>query len=316
MKKLIAAAALLVVVATIFIVLQSPTASSPHSEYMVVYDRAGLLAEIPVDAQRIISMAPAITFTLIDLGIADKIIAVDTHSAALLYPEMQDIPTVAMMNPDVESIAMLQPDLIIASEITLVGDVANDPFAQLRQMGVGVAYILPSTTIAEIKDDLRFVAQITNRSEEGERLIDIMQNEIEQITAAIAELSPSPINVYFEISPAPFMYSFGSGVFMNEMLELVGGRNIFAEVDGWLVVENESVVSANPDVIFTDVNFIDDPISEILERPGWQAMNAVANRRVYLLDGTHTSLPTHRITSGLLQMANALHNLDIDIEND
>jgi len=316
MKKFIFIAALLIVIVSTFMTIQLLTVISPHGEHISVYDRAGLRAEIPVDVQRIVSMAPAITLTLIDLGLADKIIAIDTHSAALLYPEMQDIPAVAMMNPDVESIVMLQPDLIIASEITLVGDAANDPFVQLRAMGIGVAYILPSTTIAEIKDDLRFVAQITHRSEEGERLIEIMQHEIEQITTAIAELSPSPVSVYFEISPAPFMYSFGSGVFMNEMLELVGGRNIFAEVNGWLVVENESVVSANPHVIFTDVNFIDDPVSEILARPGWDAVNAVAGRRVYLLDGAYTSLPTHRITNGLLQMANALHGLDIDIEND
>jgi len=316
MKKIVAVVAILAVVISTFLVVQLPTVPSIQSEHIVVYDRAGLRAEISADIQRIVSISPAITFILIDLGLSDKIIALDTNSAEMLYPDMQDLPALQMMNPNIESIAMLQPDLILASSITLVGDVANDPFTQLRAMGVGVAYIPASPTVAAIEDDIRFIAKITGQSEAGERLVEIMKHEILRITSAVAELSTEPISIYFEISPAPFMYSFGSGVYLNEMLELIGGRNIFADVDGWLVVENESVVSANPSVIFTDVNFTDDPVGEILSRPGWDAVSAVANRRVYFIDNSYTSHPNHRITRGMAQMASLLHGVDIDIEND
>jgi iron complex transport system substrate-binding protein len=215
------------------------------------------------------------------------------------------MPTIDMMNLEVESMIALNPDFVFTSGIVMMGDEENDPLSPLKDLGIGVAYIPSSDTIEGIKEDLRFVAAVTDTREVGEQLIATMVRELEEIAALIDD-EVRPI-VYFEISPAPDMFSFGADTFQHAMLVLSGGENIFADVSGWIPVEAESVISANPEVIFTSVNFIDDPVAEILSRPGFEGVDAVVHERVYYIDNDYMSIPTHHITRAMLEMVQHLH---------
>ena len=270
-------------------------------------DRAGFEITVPKEINRIITMAPSITLTLIDLGLGDKIVAMDTQSAMILEPN-PDMPTFDLMSPNVESLAELEPDIIIASTLTMMGDEANDPFAALKALDICVAYIPSSNSIAEIKEDLRFTATVVGEKEKGEKMIADMEREIEEILKLKPANAPEK-KVYFEIGAAPYMYSFGSGVYQNEMIEMLGAVNIFSD-DGWLPVEAESVVSANPDIIFTNVNYIENSVEEILSRPGWEAMDAIKNKQVFYVENTNTSLPCHYIVYGLREIAEFLYGIN------
>ena len=103
------------------------------------------------------------------------------------------------------------------------------------------------------------------------------------------------------------MYSTGSGTYMDEMIRWVGGENILADENGWVSVEGETVVAADPDVIFTNVNYIDDPAGEILGRDGWAGVTAVVNGEVYSIDNMASSLPNQNIVIAMRQMAEALY---------
>ena len=278
------------------------------SDDMPTQDRAGIDMTIPEEINGIISLAPSITITLIDLGLEDQIIAIDTQSAAI-YGNEQGLPEFDMLAPEVESLIALNPDFVFASDMIMMGNEENDPLQPLRDLEIGVAYIPSSDSIADIQEDLRFTATVVGESEAGEDLIAEMDREIEEIVALVGDVETAPI-VYFEIAPAPEMFSFGSGVFLHEMIELIGAENVFGDEVSWLGVEAESIVALNPDVIFTNVNFIDDPIDEILERPGWEGMDAIVNERVYLIDTNDTSQPTHHITRGLRAMAEYLYDLN------
>ena len=103
------------------------------------------------------------------------------------------------------------------------------------------------------------------------------------------------------------MYSFGSGVFLNEMIELIGAENVLADQKGWLPVEAETIVAADPDVILTNVNYIDDPVAEIRGRSGWEGMSAVQNEQVFYIDNMASSLSNQNIVKALDQMAKAVY---------
>jgi len=308
LKKFIILPALFIFVMVVACSSPAETDSLETAFEMPIQDRYGLDITVPEEMTRIISMAPSVTVTLIDLGLEDRIVAMDQNSAIMLGGEV-DVPTFDMLNPEIESLIMLEPDFIFASTISMMGDVANDPFAPLRELGIGVAYIPSSESIEAIKEDIRFIAAVVSEVEVGEEIILEMEHEIEEIIDLIDD-NPATLTVYFEISPAPDMFSFGNGVFQHEVLELIGAENIFADVSGWLSVEAESVVLANPEIIFTNVNFIDDPVAEILSRPGWEDVSAVQNGRVFFIDNDDTSLPTHHIVRGMRVMAEYLHGVD------
>lgn len=271
----------------------------------VLEDPAGFEVIIPEEMERIVSLAPSITTILVDLGLEDRLVAMDMHSAFMLG-NTGDLPVFDAMALEVESMIELNPDFIFASTIIMMGNEENDPLAPIRELGIGIAYIPTSESIHAIQEDIRFIATVMGEVDAGEVLVLGIEEEIEAIRDLV-DARAGQLVVYFEISPAPDMFSFGRGTFLNEMLELVGAENVFAHYEGWLPVEAESIVALDPDVIFTNVDFIDDPISEILSRPGWEGMSAIQNERVYRIDADETSQPTHRITNALWVMVDYLY---------
>ncbi|MCL1991176.1 MAG: ABC transporter substrate-binding protein [Defluviitaleaceae bacterium] len=268
-----------------------------------IRDRAGFDITLPDEINRIVSLAPSMTVMLSDLGLEACIVAMDTHSG-LMFDHL-DVPTFDVLHPEIESIIVLNPDLVLASTLSMMGDVSTDPFERLSDLGIAVAYLPTSDTILDIQADLRFIAHVTGEIARGEALIDEMVQEITEIVTLIDNSVEMP-TVYFEISPAPHLFSFGAGVFLHEMIELIGAQNMLGDLSGWTSVEPESIVALNPDVIFTNVDFIDDAVGELLSRPGFEGVDAVINERVYAIDNHYTAIPTHRITQGLRAMAKAL----------
>lgn len=265
-------------------------------------DRAGNDIAIPAEVNRIISLAPATTQIIESLGMKDKLVAVDTQTP--LYVEgVSELPQFDMMQPDIEQIAALLPDVIFTSGMSYVED---NPFTMLVDMGVCVIEIPSSSSIEGVKEDIVFTAACLGKEAEGQAIADEMQAKIDEI-AAIGATIEEKKTVLFEISALPYIYSFGSGTFLDEMINLIGAENIFADQFSWLSVNEEDAVAANPDVILTSVNYIEDPIGEILSRAGWDVVTAVANNDVHYIDNGKSSLPNQYIVDALIEMAVAVY---------
>ena len=250
-------------------------------------------------------MAPSIAETVVDLGCGDLITAIDTQTEAYALEGVPaGLPAFDMQAPDTEALAALEPDVVFVSGVSVIE--GENMFQPLVDMGVCIVSIPTSSSIAAVEEDITFLAACLDRAEEGQQIVSDMQAEIDAI-AAIGETVTDRKTVYFEISAAPYCYSFGEGVFLNEMIDLIGAENVLAGQEGWLSVEEESVVSANPDVILTNVNYIEDPVGEILARPGWEGVTAVQNGGVYTIDNKNSSLPNENIVQALKEMAKAVY---------
>ncbi len=281
------------------------TATETTSAQKPTKDRSGEEISIPENVEKIVVLAPSITETLMDLGCTDKIIGIDTQTKAYGYEGLsKDLPAFDMMAPDTEQLAALKPDVIFISGMTSVG--GTDLYGDLKNMGICVISIPSSDSIQGVKDDITFIAACVGKTEEGEQIIANMTEEIDKI-AEIGKAITDKKKVYFEIAAAPNAYSFGKNTFLNEMIELVGAENVLADQDGWLSVETESVVSKNPDVILTNVNYIEDSVNEILSRKGWDGVNAILNKQVYYIDNQSSSLPNENIVKALKEIAVAIY---------
>ena len=265
-------------------------------------DRAGNDIAVPAEVNRIISLAPATTQIIESLGMLDKVIAVDTQTP-LSVEGVSELPQFDMMQPDIEQIAALLPDVIFTSGMSYVED---NPFQALIDLGVRVIEIPTSNSIEAVKADIVFTAACLGREADGQALADEMQGTIDAI-AAIGGTITEKKTVLFEIACLPYIYSFGSGTFLNEMIELIGAENVLGDQNSWLAVAEEAAVAANPDVILTNVNYIEDSVGEILARPGWENVTAVANGDVHYIDNGKSSLPNHYIVDALVEMALAVY---------
>ena len=278
-------------------------ASSTAEAALPDKDPSGASITVPEEINSIVVLAPSIAETIIALGYGDKIVAYDTQSAGL-EGIPADKPTFDLMQPDMEQLTALKPDVLFVSNMTLYDE--SSPYEQLIDLGVCVICVPSSDSIADIESDIAFLASVFGEKEKGDELIGDMQAEIERIQK-IAQTIPEKKKVYFEIAAAPDLYSFGSGVFLNELVEIIGAENILADQQGWLPVEAETVVAANPDVILTNVNYIEDPEQEIMSRSGWEAVEAVKEKNVYYIDNMASSLPNQNVIKALDQMAKAVY---------
>ena len=266
-------------------------------------DRDGNPIALPERIERIISMGPSNTEVVAALGFADKVIATDEYSDNI--PGIDPaIAIFSMMSPDGERIISMNPDVIFVTGMSMSG--GDDPFRIIADAGICIIYVPSSVSIEGITEDILFMAEVLGVRERGAEIVLEMQREIERIKA-IGETITEKKSVYFELAASPHMYSFGRNAFLDEMIEIIGAKNIFAARDGWFSVADEAILDANPDVILTSVNYIENPVDEIKSRFGWNGISAVRNNEVHYISTDASNRPSHNIVIALMEMAKAIY---------
>ena len=250
---------------------------------------------------RIISTAPSITEIIAGLGLANSLVAVDKYSRDVEGVQ-NDLPEIDFFYPDIEAITGLKPDIIIVSEVNTGGS-TDSPYQFFGRLGIKVVEIPTSSSIEEIYRDILTIAKTLNVTEKGEELVSGMKAAIEKTAARVRETNGSAAGkktVYFEITPAPNMVSFGRGTYLNELIEITGMHNIFAAEERWFTPGAEAIISANPDLIFILDGISDN--TEIKSRPGFQHITAVKHNKIYVIDANHASRPSQNIVKALESM--------------
>lgn len=268
-----------------------------------VIDREGNFIDIPEEIGSIISAAPSVTEILAGLGIADKIIAADIYSADVEGIDPA-VCTLDFYNLNTEELVALAPDVIIINGISDTG--TADPYAELKEAGTNVIYIPSADSLDGIKDDIAFLAAYTRTDDKGAELISAIDSCISDISAKAANITEKK-SVYFEISAAPYLYTTGSGTFLNEIIELIGAENIYGGESGWLSNSDETVIAGDPDVIITSVAYDGYDFNEITARAGWDVVTAVKNGAVYQVGANETSRASQHIVDGINEIASAVY---------
>ena len=103
-------------------------------------------------------------------------------------------------------------------------------------------------------------------------------------------------------------YSVGPGNFVNDIIALAGGTNVFASADSaYPQVSAEQVVAAKPEVIILSDAAYGVTVDSVLTRPGWAGIPAVQQQRVEPIDDNLVSRPGPRIIEGVSAAAKIIH---------
>ncbi|WIH88750.1 ABC transporter substrate-binding protein [Brachyspira pilosicoli] len=251
--------------------------------------------------EKIISLSPGVTDILIDLNEAHKIIAADTFSKDILEKNNINVSNVFdMLNPDAEKIISLDSDIIFINNLTAF----YTKNSLLSLSNPTIITITNSETLKGIEDDIYFLGKVLNADDRAKEVVSNMRTKIKEIKD-IGDTITNKKTVYFEISALPNLYSFGSNVYLDDIINIIGAKNIFSNRNEWISVSEEDVVYLNPDIIFTSVDYVDNPVAEITNRAAWRDINAVKTSKVFFVEGT--SLPTHNIVSSIILMAKYIY---------
>ena len=197
--------------------------------------------------QRIISLAPSNTQILFAIGVGDKVVAVTDYdhypynfAAWIAAGNMTSIG--GFSTPNKETIASLNPDLILATPI-------NDPdVVTLRDLGYKVLVLNPNDVNGVFKD-INMVGKATGADQNATTLVNSLTSQINTIEAKIAAANLPKPKVYYEVWTPPLM-SAGGTSFISDVISKAGGINIFEnETQQYPTVSSETIVQKNPDVI-------------------------------------------------------------------
>lgn len=254
----------------------------------VVKDDTGQELQFKQPAKRIISLSPDLTEILFAIGAGNKIVGVvqgsDFPSAA------KEIRVVANYHSvDAEAILALQPDLIVAWTETSFT-------RQLKQLHIPI-YYSHQQRILDIPETMQRLACLTGNQLQGKLVAEKFLQHYQKLKE---QYSHRPkITVFYQVWSKPLM-TITRKSWINEVIELCGGDNIFANLKGTAPEVNvEAVIKADPQVMLgTDLKFWYK----------WPQLAAVSQHRVYEIDTALIERAGPRILCGAQNLCKTLWN--------
>ena len=246
---------------------------------------------------RIVCLTEETTETLYLLGEGDRVVGVSGYTVR--PPEARQKPKVsAFINARFDKIDALRPDLVLA-----FSDLQADIARELIRRGYPV-YTFNQRSVGEILQMIRIVGGLVGCADKGDALASRLERELDEIRSA-TERFPRRPRVFFEEWNDPLI----SGIrWVEELIEIAGGDPIFPELrDKALgkdrVVDPAAVIERNPDVIVGSWCGKALKKRTIVERPGWDRINAVRNDQIYEIKSTYILQPgPASLTEGVRQL--------------
>jgi iron complex transport system substrate-binding protein len=255
--------------------------------------------------QRIISLVPALTEMLFAIGAGPQVVAVSSYDD--FPPEVRPLPRVgALLDPDVERIFSLRPDLVITygSQVDLHAQLARAsvPFYDYRHGG-----------LAAVMTTLRALGARTGHPDGADRVATDIERRLAGIRARTAgRPRPRTLLVFGrERGALRNIYASGGRGFLHDMLEAAGGANVFADIERESVqATTETILARAPEVIL-ELRSADDWTTAAAAREvsAWSplaAVPAVRHGRIVILTGSGLTVPGPRVADIVERLEQAL----------
>ena len=244
--------------------------------------------------QRVVAVWQNSIETLLALGVGDRIVAgMGVPDAKYIRPEYRTayeaIPYTSLENLDVETILMMQPDLIIGWASTFSPKVLR---STEFWAGRGVhTYIAPSSarktkhkTIAQECEDIRNLGRIFARTERAEEIVGEMMREIAFVREHTAHLEKRPRALVIEFLGKEIR-SYGEDTLAGDMLRALGADHLAADGQS---LSMEELVDLDPDALFIVVvesayGSEDAILARIYENPALHSLSCVQERRIHTI---------------------------------
>jgi iron complex transport system substrate-binding protein len=255
--------------------------------------------------QRIVSICPSNTELLDALGLMEQVVGIDDYSDWPPEP-VKNLPKLGPdLNIDMEKLQALQPDLVIAS-LSVPGMEKN--VERLEQLGITTLVLNPKS-FEDIYTDIRTLGTACHVEDRAEALVAELQGKVERIQERVKQRSHTP-KLYWEWWPRP-IFTPGNLNWLTPLSELAGAVNVFADKAGdSYTATHEEVIERAPEHMFAvwcGVHADKVKPSMITEREGYDAIPAVQNGQVLVLEEGMYCRPSQRLFDGLEELVKIIH---------
>jgi iron complex transport system substrate-binding protein len=270
----------------------------------VLIDGLDRTIELAKPATAIVTLGPSTLESLFAIGAGDQIVGREEFST---YPdEALNITSVGSLweSFPFEAIVALEPDLVIAPQT-----ISSEQVTAIEDLGLTVFWQANPADFEGLYTNLTELATLTGHENEAVTLIEEISQRVAAVETIITTIDDRP-TVFYELDAMDPLnpYTTGGGTFIDALIIAAGGMNIGAVLDGdYAMISSEEIILQNPEVIILADSPYGITPESVAERPGWEAIAAVQNGRVYPFDPFLVSVPGPRMVDGLEAMAKLLH---------
>jgi iron complex transport system substrate-binding protein len=260
-----------------------------------ITDDFGDTVRLAAAPRRIVSLVPSLTELVYAIGAGGRLVGRTSYDR--IPAQVVNVPDLGPgLRPNVEAVLAARPDLVIlyASQDN------RDAARRLRTAGVTTA----SYKVDGIADFARVteaLGRITGDTAEARITIDTVGRTLANTLASTAAL-PRP-RVFWFLWENPLL-AVGGGSFLNELLHVAGGRNVYDSLpEPSPPVTFEDLIRRDPDIVLASPK----TRARMLADPRWRTLRAVREGRVLVFDTTIVNGPSARVGSSAESLARVLH---------
>ena len=255
---------------------------------------------------RIVSLVPAVTEMIYAMGDGARVAAVSNYDR---FPaEVSRLPKVGgLLDPSVERILAIKPDLVI------VYATQKELIERLDRAGIPY-FTYQHRALPDIMTTIRALGARIGSAARADAVASEMDRSLADIRARTLALAHPATLLVFERDPLSLrnVYASGGYGFLHDMLEIAGGRNVFADVKQQAVqASTEMLITSKPDVII-ELLYGDSLKNADLATTlrAWDAIAsvpAVRTHHIFALTGDEFVVPGPRVVDATRKLARALH---------
>lgn len=259
-----------------------------------VVDDLGRKVKLPTKIERAVSLAPNLTENIFAVGAGDKLTGVTTYCN---YPEettkIQKIGDT--MNPNIESIIALKPDVVFVSTASQIESFTN----QLEKQNIAV-YVTNPNSLTDVLANLKKLGELFGTQEKAEKFVV----DLEKRTSAIEQKinGKKSVKVFVQISKEP-LFTVGGSSFMTDLIKRAGGESVTANIkEAYPKFSKETALALQPEVIIlSESEDNKEPNDVFKDSP------AVKNNKIFKINADIISRPSPRLVDALEQIADKLN---------
>ena len=253
-------------------------------------------ANVPADQpRRVITLAPHLAEMMFAVGAGDQLIGVSAYTdypaAATGLPVIGDA-----FNVDLEQLALLNPDLLLAWDTGTPSHVVDD----LRSRGHRIE-VIRTSGLADIPTALIAIGRFSGRDANAMRVARDFENGIADLERQFGQRSD--IRVFYQVDARP-LYTINGSHFLSELVGICGGTNVFNDLDGLApLISTEAVLERDPEVLLASQDAGPDAFE------GWDRWTELAANRYgnrFHMPAAETGRATPRLLAGARAICEAL----------
>ena len=244
--------------------------------------------------ERIVSLEPSITATLVALGQRRRLVAVSRHCARLT--DVENLPCVGTTwCVDADEVAAFSPDLVLAGTPYQAGVVDS-----LLRRRLNVLCLYPQT-MSDVYAHIRWLGRLCAVGDVADRLVMDIGRALASFAAA-AHGMPAQ-RVYVEVWPDP---PISASPWVSELVNAMGG--MFVPDPAGRQVTAQEMLAVDPQAVFLAwADITPGNIEQVKSRPGWERVSAIRSDRVVVLDELLVNAPGPNLVSGMREIWRALY---------